>query len=80
MIQYVDAVYVRRQICCRLQVSAITEDANGETHKGIANKRKIFFFPKGKGKMGESSKQVSLEDIGHVKDIDIKAQVIWLFY
>ena len=29
--------------------------------------------------MGESSKQVSLEDNGHVEDIDIiKAQVIWL--
>ena len=58
---------------------AITQHANGETHKGIANKRKLFFSPKGKGNMGESSKQVSFEDNGHVKDIDIiKAQVIWL--
>ena len=59
--------------------AVITEHANGETHKGIANKKKIFFSPKGNGNMGESSKQVSLEDTGQVKDIDIiKAQVIWL--
>ena len=58
--------------------ATLTEHAEGAQHKEIV-KRKVFFSPKRKEDIGESSRQGSLEETGHVKDISIiKAQVIWI--
>ena len=59
--------------------ATLTEHAEGVQHKAIVKRRKVFFCPKEKVNMGESSRQGTLEETDHVKDISIiKAQVIWI--
>ena len=59
--------------------ATLTEHAEGAQHKEIVKRKKVFFSPERKEGLGESNRQGSLEETGHVKDISIiKAQVIWI--
>ena len=50
--------------------ATLTEHAEGAQHK-LLKERKVFFSPKRKEDIGESSRQGSLEETGHVKEINI---------
>ena len=72
--------YRCRQTCYHLQVKLRSQNMQkGRSTKKLLKERKVFFSPQRKEDIDESSRQGSLEETGHVKDISIiKAQVIWI--